>query len=297
MMQYLEFTLPPLPHYLISSTDTYQPGETHLSRKNIGVFDLLVLREGALYMAEEQEKWRITKGDALILLPDAAHVCWRPCDSVTRFYWLHFQTVGQWHCAAQPSQPHLDNNFYVYSPINKFSVSILQYQPLQDPEAMYTMLDELNDIQKDNSARGMWKQQLVFQRVLMALSTMDQQQWQSPCEELAGKTVRFLMENFDHPIDNDTLKEHLSYHPTYINRCMKTCYGCTALEFLRRYRIERSKLYLLQTERPIEFISSKIGFNSAAHYSKCFRQLLGCSPQQFRKEYSHQAKEETKTND
>lgn len=282
-MQYIEFTLPPLPHYLINDTDIYQPGDVHLSRKGIGVFDLIAVSEGALYMGEDGEQWRLGQGEVLILLPEAAHFCWKPCDAVTRFHWLHFQMVGQWRLTDQLETPSQRGNFYVYSHINKFPVFLPRFSTLREPRPFYALLDELGELRKDNAAQGMWRQQTVFQRVLMALSFVDQTVWQSPREQVAGRTVAFLMQQFDQPIDNYALQSHLSYHPAYINRCMGEFYGCTALEFLKQYWIEQSKLYLQQTEQSVEFISSRIGFNSAAHYGKCFKQVLGCSPQQFRR--------------
>jgi hypothetical protein len=98
-MRDLQFCLPPLPHHVISNSEVYSVGTEHPSRKSIGVFDLLVVSEGALYMGEGNQRSRVGQGRR-IPLPNADHVCWKPCDAVTRFCWAHFQTLGAWKCVA-----------------------------------------------------------------------------------------------------------------------------------------------------------------------------------------------------
>ena len=66
-----QFTAPPLPHYIICGEDTYQVGDKHPDRYNIGVFDLILVTKGALFLEENGAAYRVRAGCYLILRPDA----------------------------------------------------------------------------------------------------------------------------------------------------------------------------------------------------------------------------------
>ena len=57
-MSIIHMTIPPLPHYIIGGYTIAPPGRKHPTRRNIEVFDLLVVTRGCLYIGEED---RITK--------------------------------------------------------------------------------------------------------------------------------------------------------------------------------------------------------------------------------------------
>ncbi|MDF9844275.1 hypothetical protein [Paenibacillus sp. PastF-1] len=54
-MSLLQFSSPPLPHYIISGLTNYSQGFRHVNRHNIKVFDLLVVREAVSMLAKRTE--------------------------------------------------------------------------------------------------------------------------------------------------------------------------------------------------------------------------------------------------
>ncbi|MNE95133.1 Bifunctional transcriptional activator/DNA repair enzyme AdaA [compost metagenome] len=82
------------------------------------------------------------------------------------------------------------------------------------------------------------------------------------------------------------LGDCLNFHPVYIARCMNREYGCSPMEYLLRYRIEQSKLLLMQTSFPISRIAEEVGFNQAPYFSSSFMKLEGISPRQYRQRFS-----------
>ena len=106
----LQFIVPPMPHYIVGGEDTYQVGDSHAARSNIRVFDLLLVMRGCLYLEEEGTTYAVKGGSFLILRPDCSHRSTRVCEEETHFYWIHFQTVGDWHNVEAGSGPVLDKN-------------------------------------------------------------------------------------------------------------------------------------------------------------------------------------------
>ncbi len=58
--------------------------------------------------------------------------------------------------------------------------------------------------------------------------------------------------------------------------------GYSPLEYLRRYRLERSKQYLLESQMSVSEIAYLVGFNSPKLFSKYFKKLYGELPSQIK---------------
>ncbi|MEB1805716.1 MAG: helix-turn-helix domain-containing protein [Bacillaceae bacterium] len=82
-----------------------------------------------------------------------------------------------------------------------------------------------------------------------------------------------------------TLKEvsNLVYlSPSHFSRMFKEETGYNYVEYLMRYRVDRSKNQLKTTLLPIEVIACNHGFSSAAYFSTTFKKLEGVTPSEYR---------------
>src|SRR5262249_24699413 len=92
----LHFITPPIPYCVDCGHADYEVGDSHIERNGIRVFDLIVVRKGALSICENGDTWEIKEGEGLILLPNAHHYGSAPCTTYTEISWIHFQTFGSW---------------------------------------------------------------------------------------------------------------------------------------------------------------------------------------------------------
>jgi transcriptional regulator GlxA family with amidase domain len=60
----------------------------------------------------------------------------------------------------------------------------------------------------------------------------------------------------------------------------------TPWEYLIHYRIQKSIELLTKTDMSITEIGYATGFASASHYTKTFREMMGCTPAKYRKDNS-----------
>lgn len=67
---------------------------------------------------------------------------------------------------------------------------------------------------------------------------------------------------------------------------MKKEYGCAPMEYLLHYRIQQSKLLLMQTSYTIARIAEEVGFNQAPYFSSSFIRIEGTTPREFRQRFS-----------
>ncbi len=91
-----------------------------------------------------------------------------------------------------------------------------------------------------------------------------------------------------HYAENITLKTlaaigHMSV--TSFNRNFKKEIGITPIEYLIEVRINASKLLLKRRELSVTEVALRSGFGSASHFSSCFAERVGATPQEYRKRF------------
>lgn len=70
---------------------------------------------------------------------------------------------------------------------------------------------------------------------------------------------------------------------TYFSSTFKELTGEKYWDYLSRYRIEKAKTLLKETGLSQAEISEKVGYNSEYHFSRKFKEIVGISPNKFRK--------------
>ncbi|GAB2696262.1 helix-turn-helix transcriptional regulator [Paenibacillus thermoaerophilus] len=286
-MPILEFTAPPLPHYIAGGYDVLPKGFKHLNRRDIGVFDLLVVSFGCLYVGEEERRYEVSAGHALILRPDRHHYGYEGCKEQTGAYWLHFGTEGAWRATDNPSiEPPSESRVRNAFTVHTFSMMLPQFVRLTQPSMLYEKLDQLIGLERDshhNWAR--WKHQLIFQQVLELLNASLDLHTVLPGANVAERAASYIRMHYSEDITIGSLAEALNFHPVYIARCMQKELGCSPIEYLTRYRLEQAKLYLLQTDLPIHRVAEQVGFTQPSYFSTCFAKYEGLSPRDYRKRF------------
>ncbi|WP_339265754.1 AraC family transcriptional regulator [Paenibacillus sp. FSL K6-1330] len=281
-----QFTAPPLPHYMICGEDTYQVGDQHPDRYNIGVFDLILVTKGALFLEENGVAYRVKSGCHLILRPDAAHRTYLPCQEETHFYWLHFQTCGRWIETEELTLFALSQTDQPIVQIESFSFYIPKYGELPSIEQARLLIEQFQNLQPLSSSSARWKQeQLLHELLLLFQAEEDGIQHQNPQYAIAERTANYLRQHYKEPVSYQRLSDAMHFHQNYLSICMKKTFGCTPLEYLTRHRIEQAKRLLIHTNDPIGRIAEESGFGSFPYFIRCFIRYTGFKPKSFRQKY------------
>ncbi|UJF34882.1 helix-turn-helix transcriptional regulator [Paenibacillus hexagrammi] len=281
----LQFICPPMPHYIVCGEDTYPVGGKHPNRSNIGVFDLLLVTRGCLYLEENGVTYTVPANHYLILLPDQTHNTLQACRDQSHFYWLHFQTLGLWYETDNPQPVALEAEKLQYERIAYFSSYLTRTGHLKDPEIVYAQLKQLLLLQGEPSSLSQWKQQQLFHDLLLHLREDDGLPMNQPHLRVAEQSAAFLRTHYKEAISYKELSEELHFHSNYIALCMKEAFGCTPLEYVTKYRLEQAKLLLIHTDDPISKIADETGFGSFPYFIRCFNKHVGCTPKAFRMQY------------
>ena len=95
--------------------------------------------------------------------------------------------------------------------------------------------------------------------------------------------------------DNITLSDisaNAGINHTTLTALMKEELGCTAIEYLMKYRITVAKKQLAFTEVPIKDVANMVGFKTVQHFGRIFKEITGTTPAEFRKSAVKNRKED-----
>lgn len=284
-MTYVSLQLPPMPYYTATGQTAYKPGEQHPNRRNLGLFDLLWVTKGTLYIGEEDKQWEVKAGETLLLLPDRYHYSTKPCDSDTSFYWIHFDFNGEWkqHASDAASPPLPLRHAWE----NPYFIQIPKYASPPEFTLAERHLSQLLTYANEHQRGVYWQEHQLFIELLGLLEERrDRSRADSPAMKLASKTEAYIRQHYQSELTNAALAEALHFHPNYIVRCMKEIYHCSPMDYLHQYRLEQAKLLLVKTEWSVAVIADKTGFRHAPYFSNCFKAYTGTSPLKYRKQFS-----------
>lgn len=74
----------------------------------------------------------------------------------------------------------------------------------------------------------------------------------------------------------------LGFSEGHFARTFRKKFGCSFVEYLTQYRLEKSKQLLADTQVPIEQIAYRVGLNSHSYFCTCFKRACGMTPGAYR---------------
>lgn len=102
-----------------------------------------------------------------------------------------------------------------------------------------------------------------------------------------SRIMDYIKTNYDKPLNNEMLSNMSGYHEYHLNRLFMRHTGTSVHKYILNIRINAAKKLLLTTDESLSAIAEKIGFNSNTHFSSYFKQVMGISPLEFRKQFKN----------
>lgn len=96
------------------------------------------------------------------------------------------------------------------------------------------------------------------------------------------RVLAYLAENLDADIDLERLSAIACFSPFHFHRVYRALQGETVAETVRRMRLHRAAVELLDDARPIGRIAARAGYGSQAAFTRAFRSAYGAPPAAYR---------------
>lgn len=142
------------------------------------------------------------------------------------------------------------------------------------------------DIQRLNHLRTTLLTKGILEEAEMA-SLLDQIEGESrplpqPTSQLVKQAQAYVHYNYAQAIGRKDIADAVGVSENYLSQIFRQETSISPLDYLNRVRIARAKEYLLKNDESITQIAVCVGYNDPAYFSRVFRKLTGCSPQEFR---------------
>ncbi|MBQ8525467.1 MAG: PocR ligand-binding domain-containing protein [Clostridia bacterium] len=102
------------------------------------------------------------------------------------------------------------------------------------------------------------------------------------------KATGYIRDNLDKNLTVRSISDNINISKSVLYKNFHSSFNCTVNQYINTKRVEKSTELLTDSDLSIEEISRKVGFSSAAYYSKIFKKLKGTSPLKFRKMMSEE---------
>ena len=97
------------------------------------------------------------------------------------------------------------------------------------------------------------------------------------------KCCDYIELSLDRKICAADLAGLVGYTEYYLTEKFKKETGKSVSEYIRQMKIDRAKILLQSTNMSVQEIAERLAFNTPNYFIQCFRDLIGCTPAQFRK--------------
>lgn len=288
-MSIINLTVPSFPYFITAGSALYRPGDLHRSRSSIGVFDLIFVEYGELYITENNRPYTLSVGDYLILSPTGKHFSEKPVKEETLYHWLHFGHDGEYIISEEViSLTKKSASLYVPSK-SIISIPANNHLTSQQQQTFLHLHKELSSLLFDNYKHSFTpiSQQpysaIVTQQLMLQLLDMLQLHEKTQRKtRLAKSVMEYLRKNYTQNISLEMLSELFHFHPAHIIRTFKEEYGITPIEALNTIRFHNAAQLLTESDKTILEIAEQTGFTSASYFSRVFKQKSGMTPRDYR---------------
>lgn len=203
-------------------------------------------------------------GDAFLARPDTPIYYRADSEDPWEYYWVGF---------SGPSAPLL----LAQTPFNR-------RQPVLRPAAGECLRQALLDIYK---ARGVDYPSAVrmagyLQAALGLLMESLPKRGEAALADYARQGADFLQRNYSRAITVEEAARQAGVSRSYLYRAFQSEFGCSPVEYLTRYRIQRARQLLRHSPLPIGAVATSVGFEDPFYFSRVFKREVGVSPTEYR---------------
>jgi AraC-like DNA-binding protein len=115
------------------------------------------------------------------------------------------------------------------------------------------------------------------QRVLAAPGALAQ-----PTSLLVKQTLANIHQNYARALSLDELAATVGVSRSYLSRIFKLETGISLWDYLNRFRIQKAKALLLNTDASVTAVAAEVGYQDAGYFGRIFHRVAHCSPRAYR---------------
>lgn len=104
----------------------------------------------------------------------------------------------------------------------------------------------------------------------------------SGCQDRIHLVFKYIETHLASPLSLVELARHCHISPFHFHRLFRAVTDETLGCYVRRLRIERAMMFLLNSDRSVEEIATAVGYQSTSAFYRAFKKIFSVSPTTFR---------------
>ena len=96
--------------------------------------------------------------------------------------------------------------------------------------------------------------------------------------------LQYIQDHYMEDLNTSKIAESSMVSESECLRCFHNTIGTPPIQYLKQFRIQKAAILLLTTVKKIGDIGAECGFQDISYFIKSFRQMKGCSPNQYRQQ-------------
>lgn len=229
-------------------------------RRVIDTYEVMYVLDGAVFLEEDGQQYRLENGDVCILRPGYEYGGWQQSTGKTSFYWIHFKANNFSGLKIQPGILK-ESEHYGFSVLFRQLLHIgnaPEYPPYAVNASLALLLAELHTAQKSRDNSG---------------------------ASLVYEVAEWIRINSMHKLSVKNTAQHFGYHPDYLCKIMRENLGIQLKQYINSERIKMAKNLLLTTKMPIKQLADMMGWDNENQFIHYFQYHEKIGPAKFRNLY------------
>lgn len=273
----MEKGTPDFPIGLFSQTIYYSFPHHHIE------YELFYVDEGECIFGVENTEYTLKAGSVLFIQPGIEHYA-KPVNESSIFHYHAFvfdvSVFGNENDACRKIFEHMK--------IKRF---------LNLPTELLDKMKYMTELQKDMA----FGRQIQVKSVLLEIIAyiIDSKQYleidnhvnpvtqnvqkKTNSSHAVDAAILFIQQHYRENICLEDLLSITNYCKSHFIRVFKSTTGLKFTDYVNHYRIEKSCLDLIYTDKNITEIAIENGFNNIQYFSKTFKDYMRCTPMQYKK--------------
>lgn len=152
---------------------------------------------------------------------------------------------------------------------------------IADPDLKLIMYKIFKEIKADDQSSPLSIQALLLETLSKMLRNHHRESDKKPT--WVSELNLILNDRFSDHLTLDYLSKTLDIHPVHLSRDFSKHFNSGLGEYIRKLKVQKSLQLIAQKKYNLTTIALDCGFSDQSHFTRCFKEINGITPSQYRK--------------
>lgn len=248
--------------------------------------EIYLIKSGCCAMDINSQKIICAPGDFVLIPPNTVHSFYLETEAACTFRHIHFDPslFSKWY--LNNTEP------YPLDLVTALIFSCDSHFKLQADQKIHSLVAEIIDEAADGEASSAALSNLHLAELMLYLINPERARL-SVFGDVGSHTpvhiryvsyaLSYIHENYAGKILIQDIADHLNISARYLSKVFFQHMNLTILNYINIYRMNQAIDLMLNTDLTLTHIASQIGLKDSQHFSRLFRNIIGISPNRYRK--------------